>query len=159
MEALIDKLSEEVLAWSQTPTAEGGIADDLDIQAIYFGDPGVIPVSLYPCVTVEPEVDDPLSETTGYDTRELRVVISIHIDARNYFDSGVDEAMGDRLLVRATNSLRRWFSRRSRRTMDGHWRALAVQETEYRARARADVVAKTARTTLIVTKNYQRILD
>lgn len=159
MEALIDKLIEEVTAFVNAPTAEGGIADDLEIRAIYFGDPGVIPVSLYPCVTVEPEMDDPDSETTGYDTRELRVVISFHIDARNYFDVDADEAMGDRLLVRAALALRAWFSRRSKRTMQDHWRDIKVLDTEYRARNRETVVAKSARTTLLVTKNYIRVLD
>lgn len=157
MEALVDAVIEEVREITEKPSAEGGISDILEIQAIYFGDPGVIPVSLYPCATVEPDDDSPQDETTGYDTRVLRVVVSFHIDARNYFDVGADEAMGDRILVQAASLLRAHFSKRTVRNKDTKWRDVRVLDTEYRVRNRETAIAKSARTVLLVRKNYQRV--
>lgn len=156
MEALIDKLIEEIGTAFTTPESDGGLADILEIRAIYFGDPGVIPASLYPCVTVEPDWSGPLTGTTGYDTRELRVNVSVNIDAREWFDSTADEAMGDRMLVKAIESLHRWFQTTTHRTLDGTVRNVEVTEIEFQARDRQTVIAKTARMTLVITKNYSR---
>lgn len=159
MEAIIDAVIEEITAMTELPSSEGGISDVLELRAIYFGDPGVIPVSLYPCATVEPDDTVPEAKTTGYDTLVNRVVVSFHIDARNYFDSSVDEAMGDRLLVKTASLFRAWFAKTSVRTKEGSWRSVEVEDTQYRARNRETTVAKSARTTLTVHKNYQRVLD
>ena len=159
MEALIDKLIGEIQSASEATQAEGGFADLLPIASIYFGDPGVIPASLYPCITVEPDWSGPLAGTTGYDTRELRVIMSVHIDAREWFDSNSDEAMGDRILVQVVEILHRWFQTRANRTLDGTVRNVEVTEIEFLARDRQTVIAKTARMTLVVTKNYSRVLD
>lgn len=159
MEDVIDKIIEEVGQVNLLDEADGGIADILPLQAIYFGDPGIIPASLYPCVTVSPDLDDPEGETTGYDKRALRVHVSLHIDARQYFDASADEAMGDRMLVKATFALTRWFRRRSKRTLDGLVIDTAVQDTAYRQLQRGNIPAKSSRTTLVVRKTYARNFD
>lgn len=157
MEAIIDGVIAEIQTLTELPSSEGGLSDVLELKAIYFGDPGVIPVSLYPCATVEPDDTVPESKTTGYDTLVNRVVVSFHIDARNYFDTGADEAMGDRMLVKAASLLRLWFAKTSVRTKEGSWRSVEVEDTAYRARNRETTVAKSARTTLTVHKNYVRV--
>lgn len=159
MESVIDKIIEEVAIVNSLEQSEGGISDLLDLQAIYFGDPGIIPASLYPCVTVSPDLDDPEGETTGYDKRALRIHLSLHIDARQYFDANADEAMGDRMLVQATFALTRWFRRRSKRTLDGLVIDTSVQDTTYRQLQRGNIPAKSSRTTLVVQKTYARNFD
>ena len=158
MEAVIDKLVAEATAFKSTPEADGGCSDILDIQAVYFGDPGLIPAALYPCVTVEPVRDAPVSETTGFDVRDLEVTVTVLIDAREYFDSTVDEADGDRQLVKTVSLLQRWLRRTANRQLDGlaGVREVKVQSTDYMGQVRGSVVAKSAQVSLLVNKQYSR---
>jgi hypothetical protein len=160
MEKVTDKIISEVQALSEMSLEDGGFAESLPLKAVYFGDPGLIPQSLYPCATVEPLVTDPEHQTTGADFDELSVVITLHIDARDYFDHNADEAIGDRALVVASGALRRWFRRRSKRTLDGDVTSLEVRGTAYpRPMVRGSVITKSSRTTLVVEKGYARVLD
>lgn len=161
MEELIDKIIEEVSGLSQLTAVEGGFGDVLEVKAIYFGDPGLIPQSLYPCVTVEGVDDDPESETTNSDRRLHRIVVSLHIDAREYYDTTVDEAKGDRMLIGATNAITTWFRRRSKRNLDGMAGVhnLAVDNVAYRVQDREPVITKTSRISLLVSRSYARSFD
>lgn len=159
MEEVVDKIIEEIASLNDLAQSEGGLADLLPLKAVYFGDPGVIPASLYPCITVGPQTDAPNGGSTGYDTRDLRIELQVLIDARQYFDSDADEALGDRMLVQATFAVTRWFQRRSKRTLDGTVQNLTVGDTDYRAQMRGNVVSKSSRTTLTVRKTYARVLD
>lgn len=161
MEEVIDKLISEVHVLSETSLSEGGFAEVLPLKAVFFGDPGMIPASLYPCATVEAVLDRSAEETTGADRRDLDIAIGLHIDAREYFDKEVDEASGDRALVEATHALVRWFRRRSKRTLDSQEGVINVQveDTQYRAYARGQVITKSSRTTLRIHKAYARVLD
>jgi hypothetical protein len=158
MEAVIDKVVAELTTFKDTPEAEGGCADILDIQAVYFGDPGVIPADYYPCFTVEPVRDVPTGETTGAEVRDLEVNISVLIDARDYFDSTVDEADGDRHLVKTMHAVRRWLRRTANRQLDGMpgVREVRVASTEYMGQVRGSVIAKTAQVKLLVNKQYAK---
>lgn len=161
MEDVVDRLVEEVKALAETPAAEGGFAEALPLKAVYFGDPGIIPASLYPCATVDPVMDSEEDETTGADRRELMVEIGLHIDARDYFERDADEASGDRALVQATFALGRWFRRRSKRSLDGLTGVINVRvgDAQYRASARGSVITKSSKTTLRIRKGYARVLD
>lgn len=159
MEETIDKVIEEVKTFVETPYAEGGISDIMPVQSVYFGDPGYIPVTLFPSITVEPVDDMPSGGSTGWDERELQIAVSFNIDARLYYDSTEEEASGDRMLVRAAFLLRRWLERRSNRTLDGLVSNVDVQETEFLRFLRGEIVTKTARTMLVATKRYARTLD
>lgn len=159
MEKIIDKLIEEITLLNQTDSANGGIADVLPLNAIYFGDPGIIPASLYPCVTVSPDFTSPDGGTTGYDNTNHRIEISVLIDARQYFDSTVDEAQGDRLIVQAITAINRWFQTRRNRTLDGTVQKLSIEATQYRKRERGQVFAREAGTTFVVRKTYARVID
>lgn len=161
MEDVTDKIIEEVKTLSQMTAVEGGFSDIVSLQAVYFGDPGLVPVSMYPCVTVEPEDEDTDEETTGYDKRTLRVSVSVHIDAREYFEASEEEASGDRQLVQATSAIGAWFRRRSKRTLDGMAGVhnLSVESVAYRVQARGPVITKTSRTTLVINRSYARVLD
>jgi hypothetical protein len=159
METVVDKIRDEVAVLNDLPVAEGGLADLLPIKAVYFGDPGIIPASLYPCITVGPDRDTEQGGSTGMDNRDLYIELQVLIDARQYFETNADEAMGDRMLVQATSVLTRWFQRRSKRTLDGTVQNLAVGDTDYRVQERGNVISKSSRTTLIVRKTYARVLD
>lgn len=158
MEAVIDKLVSELTTFKNETYANGGCSDVLDVQAIYFGDPGLIPSDLYPCFTVEAVRDVPQSETTGSDVRNLEVSITILIDAREYFDATVDEAEGDRQLVRAAGNLQQWLRRTANRRLDGlaGVREVRVTQTDYTGQVRGSVIAKTASVGLLVNKQYAK---
>lgn len=156
METTIDKIISEVKLWSQADSADGGIADDLTLNSIYFGDPGILPAYAYPAVTVQGTVDETESETTGWEAVDLTVVVSILIDAREFFDVSVEEATGDRNLVKAASSLRRWLRRDSNRSLDGTVRQLKVLTTDYAPEVRGEVITKSAQLTLVINKQYQR---
>lgn len=82
VEAIVDKIIEELEIVVVTDSDDGGIADIVQVEAVYFGDPGVIPVNSYPCLMVQPVRDIPDIETTGYEVRDLEVLITLLIDAR-----------------------------------------------------------------------------
>lgn len=159
MELVIDKLKAELQTFSETSSQDGGIADILGIQSIYFGDPGIIPVWLYPAILVQPIRDAPVSETTGYEVRNLEVLISLIIDAREFFEKDVEEAKGDRKLTQAALAMRKWLRRTANRRLDGeagNVREVAVDATNYMGEVRGSVIAKSAQLTLAVNKQYQR---
>jgi hypothetical protein len=159
LEAVIDKLVSELTTFKDAISNEGGCADILEIQAIYFGDPGLIPSILYPCFTVEPSRDDPAGETTGYEIRDLQLQISVLIDARSYFDATVEEAQGDRQLVQTMHNLKRWLRTVANRHLDDQEgvREVKVPRVEYTGQVRGDVIAKTGSVTVEVNKQYQKV--
>jgi len=158
MEAVTDKLVAELTLFKDTPSEDGGCSDIMSIEAVYFGDPGVIPVNSYPCFTVQPVQDVPVSETTGYEVRDLRLLITLLIDAREYFNASVEEANGDRKLVEAMGLLRKWLRRTANRRLDGldGVREVAISSTDYLVQVRDDVVAKSAQINVTVNKQYAR---
>lgn len=158
MEQVVDKLVAEITLWSNTASDDGGFADELQFQSVYWGDPGVMPTFSYPAVTVQPTADQPESETTGYEVVDLTILIGIHIDAREFFDASVEEATGDRTLVRAVSSLRRWLRRKSNRSLDGlaGVRELRIVATDYLPEVRGEVITKSAQISLVVNRQYQR---
>jgi hypothetical protein len=158
MEQVVDKLVAELNTFKATASASGGCSDVLNIEAVYWGDPGLIPSELYPCFTVEPVRDAPEKETTGYEIRDLVVTITVLIDLREYFDSSVDEAEGDRKLVQTMSLLQRWLRRTANRQMDGlaGVREVKVSSTDYNGQVRGSVIAKTAQVSLTVNRQYSR---
>lgn len=158
MEQVTDKIVAELNLFKDTPSASGGCSDILTIAAVYFGDPGVIPINSYPCFTVQPEQDIPVSETTGYEIRDLRLLITLLIDAREFYDASVEEATGDRQMVRTMGNLRKWLRRTANRRLDGleGVREVKVDATDYLVQVRDSVVAKSAQITMTVNRQYRR---
>lgn len=158
MEEVTDKLVAELTLFKDAESVDGGCSDILSIEAVYFGDPGVIPVNSYPCFTVQPEQDVPVSETTGYEIRDLRLLITCLIDAREFFDADVNEATGDRQLVQTMGLLRKWLRRTANRRMDGleGVREVAIASTDYLVQVRDDVIAKSAQINVTVNRQYRR---
>lgn len=138
--------------------ADGGISEIFDIEAVYFGDPGLIPVNSYPCFTVQPIRDSPDKETTGYEVRNLQVLVTLLIDSRPYWESSPLEATGDRKLVQAMERVRSWFRRDSKRSLDGLEGVREVEATtvEYNVQIRGGVTAKAAQVTLLVNQQRSR---
>ena len=158
MEQVTDKIVSELTTFKNTPEEEGGCEDILTIEAVYFGDPGVIPVNSYPCFTVQPEQDVPVSETTGYEVRDLHLLITLLIDAREFFDASALEATGDRQIVRTMGLLRRWLRRTANRSLDDMEgvREVKIASTDYLVQVRDDVVAKSAQISMTVNRQYRR---
>jgi len=158
MEEIIDKWVSELETFKDTDNEDGGCADILTIEAVYFGDPGIIPVNSYPCFTVAPVRDAPDMETTGYQVRNNEVLITLLIDAREYFDADVLEATGDRKMVEVMENLQKWFRRDSKRSLDGLYgvREVVVTSTDYMVQVRGSIIAKSASVTLLVNQQRNR---
>jgi len=159
MEQVIDKIIEILNTFTTTTAANGGCSNVLQVEAIYFGDPGIIPAQLYHCITVDPVMDTPVSENTGYEIRDHEVQITLLVDSREYFDAGVDEASGDRKMVTVMQALRSYLRQTHNRTLGGlsGVREVVVSETDYMVQVRGSVIAKSARITLAVNKQYSRV--
>lgn len=158
MEAIVDKLVSELETFIDTTKDDGGCSDVLTIEAVYWGDPGIIPVNSYPCFTVQPERDEPVSETTGYEVRNNHLTITLLINASEYFESTPLEASGDRKMVVTMANLRRWLRRAANRQLDGMEgvREVAVEATDYLVQVRDSVMTKSAQVSLTVNRQYSR---
>jgi hypothetical protein len=158
MEAVMDKVVAELQTLIETESADGGISDILDVEAVYWGDPYILPANTYPTITVSPVRDEPKSETTGYDVRDLNILINVLIDLRQYFEADTDEADGDRKLTQAADAVNAWFRRKSNRTLDGleGVRDVRVSTTDYQYQPRGAVLAKGAQIALTVNRQRQR---
>lgn len=156
MEDIINAVIAEVEAFAQTQSEDGGCADILQLNAVYFGDPGIVPVRMYPCAMVDASSETPISESTGHDRRKLSLIVSLNIDAREYFDKDADEALGDRALVRASFALGRWFRRREARTLGGLVLDTKVEDIDFTPIQRGPVITKSSRTTLVIDRTYPR---
>lgn len=158
VEAIVDKIVAEVTLFSQTPEASGGCSDIIPVAAVYWGDPGILPVNSYPAFTVQPlrELED--IETTGYEVLDLEVLVTLLVDSRDYWDADVLEASGDRKMVQVIKHLRRWFRKDSNRSLDGMAgiREVRTSATDYMVQVRGSVIAKSAQVTLTVNAQYQR---
>src|SRR5688572_14053219 len=80
-----------------------------------FDDPGLVTIDEYPYLYVAPMLDEPLSETTGYDVRLLTIQIGVVVNASDYFDPTVNELPASRELVRASSLIRKRLRRTSKR--------------------------------------------
>lgn len=159
MESVVDAIVAELELFKNTGSAGGGCADILTIEAVYWGDPGVIPVNSYPAFTAQPVRDMPDIETTGYEVRNLEVLVTLLIDSRAFWDATVSEATGDRQLVQVMEKVRNWFRTDHNRSLSGlsGTREVAASATDYMVQVRGSVLAKSAQVTLTVNKQRQRV--
>jgi len=158
VELVVNKIVSELETFSATDDGDGGVSDLITIEAVYFGDPGVIPVNSYPCFLVQPIRDVPDIETTGYEVRNLEILVTLLIDAREYFDATPLEATGDRKMVQIMERVRNWFRRDSNRSLDGLDGVREVKATaaEYNIQVRGGVIAKAAQVRLLVNQQRNR---
>jgi hypothetical protein len=158
MEAVVDTIVSELNTFIATDSVDGGIADIVEVEAVYWGDPGVIPVNSYPAFLVQPVRDLPDIETTGYEVRDLEVLVTFLIDSRHYWDATPNEAMGDRMMVKVMSKVRNWFRTDSNRQLDGlaGTREVTASATDYLVQVRGSVIAKSAQVTLTVNKQRGR---
>lgn len=158
MESVVDAIVSELETFRGTASSGGGCSDILTIEAVYWGDPGIIPVNSYPAFTVQPVRDLPDIETTGYEVRDLEVLVTLLIDSRAFWDATVLEATGDRQLVQVMEKVRNWFRTDHNRSLSGldGTRELRASATDYMVQVRGSVLAKSAQVTLTVNKQRQR---
>jgi hypothetical protein len=159
VEEVVDAIIAELTTLKNTASAGGGISDIITIEAVYWGDPGIIPVNSYPAFLVQPVRDLPDIETTGYEVRDLEVLVTCLIDSRSYWDATVLEATGDRQLTQVMEKVRNWFRTDSNRQLDGlaGVREVVASATDYMVQVRGSVVAKSAQVTLTVNKQRGRV--
>ncbi len=158
MEAVVDAIVDELETFKDTLASAGGCSDILTIEAVYWGDPGIIPVNSYPAFTVQPVRDLPDIETTGYEVRDLEVLVTLLIDQREYWDASVLEATGDRKMVQVMEKVRNWFRTDHNRSLSGQdgVREVKASATDYMVQVRGSVVAKSAQVTFTVNKQRER---
>lgn len=158
MEDIVDSIVAELEEFKDTDSSLGGCADILTIEAVYWGDPGIIPVNSYPAFTVQPVRDLPDIETTGYEVRDHEVLITLLIDSREYWDASVLDATGDRQLVQVMEKARNWFRTDTNRSLSGlsGTREVKASGVDYMMQVRGSVLAKSAQVTLTVNKQRQR---
>lgn len=158
MEDVVDVIVAELEQFKNTNAAAGGCADIMTIEAVYWGDPFILPVNSYPAFTVQPVRDLPDIETTGYEVRDLEVLVTLLIDSRAHWDASVLEATGDRQLVQVMEKVRNWFRTDTNRSLNGliGTREVKASATDYMVQVRGSVIAKSAQVTLTVNKQRQR---
>ena len=158
MESVVDAIRDELEIFKDTDSAAGGCADILKIEAVYWGDPGIIPINSYPAFLVQPLRDVPDIETTGYEVRDLEVMITLVVDSREYWDASVLEATADRQMVQVMEKVRNWFRKDSTRSLSGlaGVREVVASATDYMVQVRGSVIAKSAQVTLTVNKQRGR---
>jgi len=153
MEQTLDIIISEL----ESLVATDEFKDIMEIQSIYWGDPGLVSVDEYPYLYVEPNVDNPISSTAGragYDVRDLTVSVGLVINASDFFDPAVDEVSGSRAQVRAMALIRKLFARLSKSSLGGTSRSVKVNSTNYVPDMRNQVFIRVALTTLVVQKQY-----
>jgi len=161
LEEVIDKIISDLGEMALLEYDDGGFLEDLPLVTIFFGDPGLIPVSDFPCAYVEPILDDPEQRTTGTDRRSFTIDVSLLIDVRDHDTDEDDESFGSRALVRASYQLRKWYEKRSNLTLEGlaGVNDVSVRETRFVRAKRGTIWAKEAVTTLVIRKTSNRVLD
>lgn len=161
MEDVTDKVLEEINALSSTSSAYGGISDIVTVGSdAKWGDPGWVVFDEYPFFIVTPVGEQQQTETVGragYDVRDLTIQISFMVDATDYFDVGVTETEGDRVIVKVAQAVRKWFMQMSKRNFDSMpgIRKVSIPSIDYVPEERGEVFAKSALITLVVQKQYQ----
>jgi hypothetical protein len=158
MEDVVDAIVSDLETLVATSSPYGGVSDIMTVEAVYFGDPLTLPVNSYPCFIVQPVKDSPDKETTGYEVRDLQILVTLLADAREFFDATPLEATGDRKLVQVMERVRNWFRRDSRRSLNGLEGVREVRATtaEYNVQVRGGVIAKSAQVTLLVNQQRSR---
>jgi len=155
VEVVLDKVKSEL----NDLAANGALHEILEIKDVHFGDPGNIPVHMYPFIVVEPSTDELDSETTGYEIRNLALTITVFIIAPDHYNPDEPEASGDRVLIQAATEIRKWFMRYSNRRLD--WmpdvRHVVVPRIVYDIPPRRGITrVKTATVEMTVQKQYSR---
>lgn len=158
MENVVDAIVAELEVFKDTDSDQGGCSDLIHIEAVYWGDPGIIPVNSYPAFLVQPVRDLPDIETTGYEVRDLEVLVTLVIDSRSYWDATVLEATGDRTMVQVMEKVRNWFRTDHNRQLNGleGTREVKASATDYMVQVRGSVIAKSAQVTFTVNKQRER---
>lgn len=161
MEAVIDFITTDLAAFSDANDADGGIKDIVgDDIVVFWGDPGIIAVQNYPCFTVEPVDGKSAGGTTARENRDLVVLITFLIDAREFFDvESPSEATGDRTLTRVADRLESRYIAKAKSLLDGMngVRSVSVSGTSYTPQPRGAVFAKSAELTLTVNRSRSRL--
>ena len=164
MESVIDYIVADLAEFAAATDADGGIADIIDPDGlgldvvVFWGDPGIISVTNYPCFTVAPDRNAPTGGTTAAEFRDLNIVIQFLMDGREFFEASPTEANGDRTLVQVADRLEARMASKAKTLLDGMSgvRNASVSGTQYTPQPRGSVFAKSAVMTLTVNKSRPR---
>ena len=160
MESIIDYIVADLAVFAAASESDGGIADVVeDDIVIFWGDPGIIAVQNYPCFTVAPVQGAPAGGTTATENRDVNVVITFLVDAREFWEAdSPEEATADRTRVRVADRLEARYALKSKSLFDhmSGVRSVSVSGTQYTPQPRGPVFALTAEMTLTVNKSRPR---
>lgn len=162
MEEVLDAVIAQLNIIKDRDYSEAGFFDQIDLaDDIWFDDPGILPVTSYPFMFVEPRTESKVNETTSTIERTLTLRIGLVVDPREFYDpTEVTETTASREMIRTMSAIRRHFERTSLRTPNGlaeNTTGLEVGDTEYEQQLRGDVYSRSATITLNVRKKYPRL--
>lgn len=149
-------ISDAVISSIQTIVAGSGFP--LEITDVKLGDPGLVHISEYPYVYVQPVEEVQVKETIsprGYDVRDNIIEVGIVIEQSEYFDESVSEVSGLRELVNASGLIRSGLRTKENRSLGGIARDLKIPSIRYEPAIRGEAFTTVARITLIVQRQYQ----
>jgi hypothetical protein len=121
MSVVLDKIIEEMNEFAVAESSEGGIADVLAVGSVQKGDAGFLTASEFPYIMVEVGTITPKSETmghAGYDVLNHDYVISIMVDATEYYNAAESGNDAEGPLEDAAIAMWLWIRRLGNRRLD-----------------------------------------
>lgn len=161
MSEVLDWIHGQLIEIVDTPQADGGLAGVIEIQSVQKGDPGWVFSSEYPYLMVQSGAFDSKSETmglTGWDTITQSYLISVMVDATEFFDPDVTGNETEGPLEDAIIVIWRWFRRLGKRKFDGTVagiRNVTVGSGDFQPNERGEVYASRAFLLLTVERQLQ----
>jgi hypothetical protein len=163
MEQVIDAVIEQLNQMRVLDRSDGGFADAVELSdAVWWGDPKILPEQAYPFMFVEPVTTVKTSENTGYITRHETVRVGLLVDPRDFFNqaSAQDtETPETREMVQTMDAIERWFEKTTLRLPNGITlgsKGLEVGTTSYDTQLRGDYFSSTAMLMLEIDVRYPR---
>ena len=159
---IIDAVVAELQTLADTDYENGGFKDQIQLpQAIWWGNPGILPDHQYPYIYVEPVISDKESETTGTITRRYNVRIVLLVDPRPLFDeTEITETTASREMVRTTENIERHFERTRIRKPNGlapGTKKVDVRQSEFAEQIRGTYYSLGASTLLEIDATRPRL--
>ena len=161
MEQVLDAIRDELDSLAGLDYDEGGIRDQIELaEDVWWGNPGILAITQYPYLYIEPVLSVPQGETTGRMTRTLTVRVVLLIDPRSLYDvDEVVEQTASREMVRAMTAIEAHFEKTSLRIPDGlavNTQKVTVATTEYAQQVRGELYSLGASIVLSVDQRRPR---
>jgi hypothetical protein len=157
---IADKIVAEIQSMSEIDADEMGLVGILDLKGVNMGDPGILPVHMFPFAYVEAVVDEDGGETMGRYKRDYTFDITLMLNYPEHYEQDSTDRPGERQLILAGTAIRDWFMRYSNRRLDWMPNVIAVfvPEVRYDTPSRpGSVRIRSARIRLTVRIQHGRV--